>query len=196
MIRLEFRDVTMRFADASGRASLTAIAGRELFDRRRRSCRRSSGRADAAKAHCSISAPVFMRRRPGEAFVDGERVEGPNRHVAFMLQKDLLLPWRTIARERDARRRDPGTDEERMRAGARPTCCAASISRTSPTATRINCPAACASASRSPARSRSIPRSCCSMSHFPRSMRRPASRCSTIWRRRSSARQDRAADHA
>jgi NitT/TauT family transport system ATP-binding protein len=33
----------------------------------------------------------------GEAFVDGERVEGPNAHVAFMLQKDLLLPWRTVA---------------------------------------------------------------------------------------------------
>src|SRR5262245_62019768 len=33
----------------------------------------------------------------GQAFVDGERVEGPNDHVAFMLQKDLLLPWRTIA---------------------------------------------------------------------------------------------------
>jgi NitT/TauT family transport system ATP-binding protein len=33
----------------------------------------------------------------GAAFVDGEQVLGPNRHVAFMLQKDLLLPWRTIA---------------------------------------------------------------------------------------------------
>src|SRR6185437_9715262 len=33
----------------------------------------------------------------GDAFVDGERVAGPNAHVAFMLQKDLLLPWRTIA---------------------------------------------------------------------------------------------------
>lgn len=32
----------------------------------------------------------------GEAYVDGERVQGPNSHVAFMLQKDLLLPWRTI----------------------------------------------------------------------------------------------------
>jgi NitT/TauT family transport system ATP-binding protein len=32
----------------------------------------------------------------GQAFVDGERVEGPNAHVAFMLQKDLLLPWRTV----------------------------------------------------------------------------------------------------
>src|SRR5262249_521091 len=29
-------------------------------------------------------------------FVDGERVAGPNAQVAFMLQKDLLLPWRTV----------------------------------------------------------------------------------------------------
>jgi NitT/TauT family transport system ATP-binding protein len=33
----------------------------------------------------------------GLAYVDGEPVEGPNTHVAFMLQKDLMLPWRTIA---------------------------------------------------------------------------------------------------
>lgn len=33
----------------------------------------------------------------GGAYVDNERVVGPNSHVAFMLQKDLLLPWRTIA---------------------------------------------------------------------------------------------------
>jgi NitT/TauT family transport system ATP-binding protein len=32
----------------------------------------------------------------GKVFVDSERVDGPNEHVAFMLQKDLLLPWRTI----------------------------------------------------------------------------------------------------
>ena len=32
----------------------------------------------------------------GEVLVDGERVTEPNDHVAFMLQKDLLLPWRTI----------------------------------------------------------------------------------------------------
>jgi NitT/TauT family transport system ATP-binding protein len=32
----------------------------------------------------------------GATFVDSERVEGPNAHVAFMLQKDLLLSWRTV----------------------------------------------------------------------------------------------------
>jgi NitT/TauT family transport system ATP-binding protein len=29
--------------------------------------------------------------------VNGELVTGPNKHVAFMLQKDLLMPWRTIS---------------------------------------------------------------------------------------------------
>ena len=29
--------------------------------------------------------------------VNGETVTGPNKHVAFMLQKDLLMPWRTIS---------------------------------------------------------------------------------------------------
>lgn len=33
----------------------------------------------------------------GTVKVGGETVVGPNRHVAFMLQKDLLMPWRTIA---------------------------------------------------------------------------------------------------
>lgn len=33
----------------------------------------------------------------GTVKVNGEPVTGPNRHVAFMLQKDLLMPWRTIS---------------------------------------------------------------------------------------------------
>jgi NitT/TauT family transport system ATP-binding protein len=33
----------------------------------------------------------------GVVKVNGELVTGPNKHVAFMLQKDLLMPWRTIA---------------------------------------------------------------------------------------------------
>ena len=33
----------------------------------------------------------------GTVKVGGEVVTGPNKHVAFMLQKDLLMPWRPIA---------------------------------------------------------------------------------------------------
>lgn len=34
----------------------------------------------------------------GQVLVSGKVVTGPNSHVGFMLQKDLLLPWRTILR--------------------------------------------------------------------------------------------------
>ncbi|MEO8857074.1 MAG: ABC transporter ATP-binding protein [Burkholderiaceae bacterium] len=33
----------------------------------------------------------------GKVHVAGHLVQGPNAHVSFMLQKDLLMPWRTIA---------------------------------------------------------------------------------------------------
>ncbi len=33
----------------------------------------------------------------GSVRVAGETVTGPNTHVAFMLQKDLLMPWRSIS---------------------------------------------------------------------------------------------------
>ena len=36
------------------------------------------------------------RPTKGEVFAGGEPVVEPNDHVAFMLQKDLLLPWRTV----------------------------------------------------------------------------------------------------
>jgi NitT/TauT family transport system ATP-binding protein len=36
------------------------------------------------------------RPNGGSVLVDGIRVTKPNPHVAFMLQKDLLLPWRNI----------------------------------------------------------------------------------------------------
>jgi NitT/TauT family transport system ATP-binding protein len=54
----------------------------------------------------------------GWAYVDGEPVEGPNAHVAFMLQKDLMLPWRTIAENVTFGAEIQGTpaDERRERA--------------------------------------------------------------------------------
>ncbi len=31
----------------------------------------------------------------GYVTIGGERVDGPSRNVSYMLQKDLLMPWRT-----------------------------------------------------------------------------------------------------
>ncbi|MBM3571022.1 MAG: ABC transporter ATP-binding protein [Alphaproteobacteria bacterium] len=38
----------------------------------------------------------LYRPSDGEVLVNNATVDGPNRKVAFMLQKDLLLPWRSI----------------------------------------------------------------------------------------------------
>jgi NitT/TauT family transport system ATP-binding protein len=94
VIRLEYRNVTMRFTESGGH-SLTAV--REVSfavgDGEVVSLIGPSGcgKSTLLNIGSGLAAPS-----EGTAFVDGERVEGPNAHVAFMLQKDLLLPWRTV----------------------------------------------------------------------------------------------------
>ncbi|MEO0382610.1 MAG: ABC transporter ATP-binding protein [Pseudomonadota bacterium] len=43
----------------------------------------------------SMTAGLYQPSE-GAVFVSGEAVNGPNPHMGFMLQKDLLLPWRSI----------------------------------------------------------------------------------------------------
>jgi NitT/TauT family transport system ATP-binding protein len=96
MIRLEYRDVTMRFAGSNGRGGVTAVenvnfrvADGEVVALIGPS---GCGKSTLLNIGSGLYAPTS-----GQAFVDAEPVVGPNAHVAFMLQKDLLLPWRTIA---------------------------------------------------------------------------------------------------
>src|SRR5262244_4184444 len=93
--RLEYRNVTMRFAERGGKGTLTAVRGVSLSiaDSEVVSLIGPSGcgKSTLLNIGAGLTAPT-----EGAAFVDGERVEGPNAHVAFMLQKDLLLPWRTV----------------------------------------------------------------------------------------------------
>lgn len=94
MNRLEYRNVTMRFAGAKG-SVFTAIEHVDIAvgDGEVVSLIGPSGcgKSTLLNIGAGLYAPSV-----GDAFVDGERVQGPNEHVAFMLQKDLLLPWRTI----------------------------------------------------------------------------------------------------
>jgi NitT/TauT family transport system ATP-binding protein len=95
MIRLEYRNVSMRFAAGRGHGVTAiedvsfAVADREVVSLIGPS---GCGKSTLLNIGAGLYAPSS-----GQAFVDEERVEGPNDHVAFMLQKDLLLPWRTIA---------------------------------------------------------------------------------------------------
>src|ERR1700687_6421988 len=94
LIRLEYRDVTMRFAQRAG--ARPAVSGVSIAVRDGEVVSligpSGCGKSTLLNIGSGLTAPS-----EGEAFVDGERVAGPNAHVAFMLQKDLLLPWRTVA---------------------------------------------------------------------------------------------------
>jgi NitT/TauT family transport system ATP-binding protein len=95
VVRLEYRNVTMRFARSDGPGVLTALNGVrfEVHDSEVVSLIGPSGcgKSTLLNIGSGLAAPS-----DGLAFVDGERIEGANAHVAFMLQKDLLLPWRTV----------------------------------------------------------------------------------------------------
>jgi NitT/TauT family transport system ATP-binding protein len=96
MVRLEYRNVTMRFREAAGRATLTALRGVSfrVHDGEVVSLIGPSGcgKSTLLNIGSGLAAPS-----EGMALVDGARVEGPNVQVAFMLQNDLLLPWRTVS---------------------------------------------------------------------------------------------------
>jgi NitT/TauT family transport system ATP-binding protein len=95
VIRLEYRNVTIRFAGDAGRPPLTAI--REVsFALDDREVVALIGPSGCGKSTLLNIGSGLYRPSEGAAFVDGERVTEPNAHVAFMLQKDLLLPWRTV----------------------------------------------------------------------------------------------------
>lgn len=91
---LEFRHVTKRFPTKSGE-QLTAVndvsfrveAGEFVSVVGPSGCGKST--------ILSMTAGLYQPTE-GEVLVSGERVDGPNSHVGFMLQKDLLLPWRDI----------------------------------------------------------------------------------------------------
>ena len=94
--RLEFREVSKVFPGRRGReAAVTAIEEVSLTvaDSEVMSLIGPSG---CGKSTLLNLGAGLDRPTQGTVLVDGEGVVGPNDHVAFMLQKDLLLPWRTV----------------------------------------------------------------------------------------------------
>jgi len=95
-VRLEFRHVTKFFPARSRRTesvvavsdvSLTVADGEVVS---------LIGPSGCGKSTLLNMAAGLDQPSAGTVLVDAKRVTGPNRHVAFMLQNDLLLPWRTI----------------------------------------------------------------------------------------------------
>jgi len=92
--RLEYRNVTMRFGEGAGQITAIQDVSFAVGDREVVSLIGPSGCGKSTLLN--IGSGLYPPSEGG-AFVDGVPVAGPNSHVAFMLQKDLLLPWRTVA---------------------------------------------------------------------------------------------------
>jgi NitT/TauT family transport system ATP-binding protein len=91
---LEFRKVTKQFATAGG-APLTAITD-VTFRVNEGEFVSVVGPSGCGKSTLLSMTAGLYQPTTGEVLVSNERVTGPNEHVGFMLQKDLLLPWRNI----------------------------------------------------------------------------------------------------
>ena len=98
---LEFRSVSRRFA-AHGKAGLgkagavTAIEGLS-FSLEKGEFVAVLGPSGCGKSTLLGLAAGLDQPSSGLVLVEGQKVLGPNPRVAFMLQKDLLLPWRNLA---------------------------------------------------------------------------------------------------
>ena len=95
-VRLECRNVTKRFAAVrKGEPPIVAVDNLNftIHDGEVVSLIGPSG---CGKSTLLNMGSGLDPASDGEVLVDGEKVTGPNEQVAFMLQKDLLLPWRNI----------------------------------------------------------------------------------------------------
>lgn len=115
---LEFRNVVKRFA-TNGGAELTAIDGLS-FTVNEGEFVSVVGPSGCGKSTLLSMTAGLYQPTEGQVLVSGKPVVGPNEHVGFMLQKDLLLPWRNILSNIEFGLESRGVDkaERRRRAEA------------------------------------------------------------------------------
>jgi NitT/TauT family transport system ATP-binding protein len=92
---LDLVGVTKRFRAPNGVSLLTAIE-RVSLDVRAGEFVAVVGPSGCGKSTILNLVAGLDRPSEGRILLNGVPVEGPNPTVGFMLQKDLLLPWRTI----------------------------------------------------------------------------------------------------
>jgi NitT/TauT family transport system ATP-binding protein len=95
---LELQEVTRRFPARDRNSPRFVAIERLTFNVRPGEFVSLVGPSGCGKSTVLNLVAGLDRPSEGAVFVAGEPVAGPNSHVGFMLQKDLLLPWRNIRR--------------------------------------------------------------------------------------------------
>ncbi len=117
--QIEYRAVTKRFApQRKGAEPVTAITDVTLSIANGEVVSLIGPSGCGKSTLLNMGAGLYAPSE-GEVWVDGHRVERPNPQVAFMLQKDLLLPWRSIIENIELGLEIQGSDATGRRARSR-----------------------------------------------------------------------------
>eukprot|EP01035_Chromulina_nebulosa_P042735 gene42735-57852_t len=95
MIEIEFRNVGKSFIDRQTSQPRSAVTNVNISIRSGEVVSISGPSGCSKSTLRNMGAGLYLPT-VGEVYVSGELVTKPVKKVAFMLQKDLLMPWRTI----------------------------------------------------------------------------------------------------
>lgn len=95
MIEIEFRNVGKTFVDRQTAEPRAAVSNVNISIRSGEVVSIIGPSGCGKSTLLNMGAGLYLPT-VGEVYVGGELVTKPVRKVAFMLQKDLLMPWRTI----------------------------------------------------------------------------------------------------
>jgi NitT/TauT family transport system ATP-binding protein len=95
MIEIEFRNVGKSFVDRQTNQPRAAVSNLNISIRSGEVVSIIGPSGCGKSTLLNMGAGLYLPTS-GEVFVSGEKVTKPVRKVAFMLQKDLLMPWRDI----------------------------------------------------------------------------------------------------
>jgi NitT/TauT family transport system ATP-binding protein len=91
--KLSLRNITKQFHGKRGTVDVLDSLNFDVFDQDFVSIIGPSG---CGKTTVFNIIAGLLDPDDGEIYMDGERVNGLRGHVGYMMQKDLLLPWRTV----------------------------------------------------------------------------------------------------
>ena len=95
MIEIEFRKVDKNFIDRQASQPRAAVSNVNISIRSGEVVSIIGPSGCGKSTLLNMGAGLYLPSA-GEVYIGGELVTKPVRKVAFMLQKDLLMPWRTI----------------------------------------------------------------------------------------------------
>lgn len=92
---IEYRGVTRRFANRQGKGEMTAVTNVSVAIKAGEFVSLIGPSGCGKSTLLNMGAGLYAPSE-GQVLLAGKPVKGPSQQVAFMLQKDLLMPWRSI----------------------------------------------------------------------------------------------------